>query len=106
MQLSFLSQKEFTRDASTLYNEVISRLPGVLAQKFDNTVFGGTAKPGSDFDNFAGVTQQSIAPESLGDVTPDAYGALVSADTDIAIHGGISNGYALSPQAKGNLPCS
>ena len=93
--------EEFTRDASTLYNEVISRLPGVLAQKFDNTVFGGTTKPGSDFDNFAGVTQQSIAPESLGDVTPDAYGALVSADTDIAIHGGISNGYALSPQAKG-----
>lgn len=93
--------EEFTRDANTLYNEVISRLPGVLAQKFDNTVFGGTAKPGSDFDNFAGVTPQSIAPESLGDVTPDAYGALVAADTDIAIHGGISNGYALSPQAKG-----
>lgn len=93
--------EEFTRDASTLYNEVISRLPGVLAQKFDNTVFGGTDKPGSDFDNFVGVTQQSIAPESLGDVTPDAYGALVSADTDIAIHDGISNGYALSPQANG-----
>lgn len=93
--------EEFTRDASTLYNEVISRLPGVLAQKFDNTVFGVTAKPGSDFDNFAGITQQSIAPETLGDVTPDAYGALVAADTDISIHGGISNGYALSPQAKG-----
>ena len=93
--------EEFTRDASTLYNEVISRLPGVLAQKFDNTVFGGTAKPGSDFDNFAGITEQSIAPETLGDVTPDAYGALVAADTDISIHGGISNGYALSPQAKG-----
>ena len=93
--------EEFTRDANTLYNEVISRLPGVLAQKFDNTVFGGTAKPGSDFDNFAGITEQSIAPETLGDVTPDAYGALVAADTDISIHGGISNGYALSPQAKG-----
>lgn len=93
--------KQFIRDQERLYDALIQRLPGVLAAKFDNTVFGGTEKPGSDFDNFAEVTARSIQPDTLSDVTPDAYKALVDADTDIAIHGGISNGYALSPQAKG-----
>ena len=92
---------QFRRDAAALYDALVQRLPGVLGAKFDNTVFGGTEKPGSDFDNFSTVTAQSIQPETLGDVTPDAYKALVDADTDISIHGGVSNGYALSPQAKG-----
>lgn len=92
---------QFRRDAASLYDAIVARIPGALAQKFDNTVFGGTEKPGSDFDNFASVTARSIQPDSLSDVTPDAYKALVDADTDISIHGGISNGYALSPQAKG-----
>ena len=92
---------QFRRDAASLYDAIVARIPGALAQKFDNTVFGGTEKPGSDFDNFANVTARSIQPDSLSDVTPDAYKALVDADTDISIHGGISNGYALSPQAKG-----
>ena len=92
---------QFRRDAAALYDALVQRLPGALGQKFDNTVFGGTEKPGSDFDNFAEVTARSIQPDTLSDVTPDAYKALVDADTDISIHGGISNGYALSPQAKG-----
>ena len=92
---------QFRRDAAALYDAIVARIPGALAQKFDNTVFGGTEKPGSDFDNFAEVTARNIQPDSLSDVTPDAYKALVDADTDISIHGGISNGYALSPQAKG-----
>lgn len=92
---------EFRRDYASLYNALIQRLPNILAQKFDNTVFGGTSKPGDDFDNFASVTAHSISPESLSDVEPDVYKAFVAADTDIAIHDGISNGYVLSPQAKG-----
>ena len=92
---------EFRRDYASLYQALIQRLPAILGEKFDNTVFGGTAAPGSDFDTFAGVTKRVIQPDSQGDVTPDAYKALVEADTDISIHGGISNGYALSPQAKG-----
>ena len=92
---------EFRRDFASLYNALVQRLPGVLGAKFDNTVFGGTAAPGSDFDTFSGITQRSIAPESNEDVTSDSYNALVDADTDIAIHGGILNGFALSPQAKG-----
>lgn len=86
---------EFRRDASALYNALVNRLPGVLAEKFDATVFGKGDKPGDDFDNFASVTAQSVAL--------DVYGGLVGADTDIALHGGILNGYAISPQLRGIL---
>ena len=87
---------EFARDAAALYDALIARLPLALAAKFDATVFHGTA-PGSNFDTFAAVTAQSIGG------TGGVYGALVEADTDIATHNGIMNGFALSPQAKGEL---
>lgn len=86
---------EFRRDVAALYDALIQRLPGALAKKFDETVFGGVAKPGSDFDNFASCTAQLIST--------DAYGGLVAADTDIATHGGILNGFAIAPQGKGIL---
>lgn len=86
---------EFRRDVSSLYDALIQRLPGALAKKFDETVFGNGDKPGDDFDNFATITAQSLAS--------DVYGGLVAADTDIALHGGIANGYAISPQMKGIL---
>ena len=86
---------QFRRDYAALFDALIARLPRILAKKFDNTVFGGSAAPGSDFDTFAGITQQSLAS--------DVYGGLVAADTDIAIHGGMLNGYAISPQMRGVL---
>ena len=86
---------QFKRDWGALYDALIERLPGVLAAKFDNTVFGGTAAPGSDFDQLSSATGQSLAS--------DVYGGLVAADTDIALHGGLVNGYAISPQMKGIL---
>ena len=86
---------QFRRDYGALYDALVARLPRILAAKFDNTVFGGTEAPGSDFDTFAELTEQSL--------TDDAYGALVAAYTDIAVNGGELNGYALSPQAKGIL---
>lgn len=86
---------EFRRDLPALYDALVERLPGALAKKFDATVFGNGDKPGSDFDNFAEITTQSLAS--------DVYQGLVSADTDIALHGGVVNGYAISPQMKGIL---
>lgn len=86
---------EFRRDYSALYNALIQRLPAILGEKFDNTVFGGTVAPGDDFDTFADVTAHSLAS--------DPYQGLVDADTDIALNGGITNGFAISPQAKGIL---
>lgn len=86
---------QFKRDYAALYDALIARLPGILAQKFDNTVFGGTQAPGDDFDQLSSATGQSLAS--------DVYGGLVAADTDIALHGGFVNGYAISPQMKGIL---
>ena len=86
--------RQFRRDASALYDAIVEKLPDALGRKFDETVFFGTA-PGSDFDTLANVTAQSLAS--------DVYGGLVSADTDIALHGGISNGYIFSAQGKGIL---
>ena len=88
---------EFARDAAALYDALISRLPGALALKFDATVFHGTA-PGSNFDTLAAVTGQSISGTGNS-----FYKAIVAADTDIATHGGILNGFAMSPQGKGEM---
>lgn len=86
---------EFRRDAAGLYDELVRRLPLALAQKFDATVFGNGNAPGANFDTFAAVTAQ--------DIGTNAYAGLVAADGDIATHGGIMNGIALSPQGKGVL---
>lgn len=86
---------QFKRDYAALFDALVARLPRILAEKFDNTVFGGSAAPGSDFDTLAGITAQSLAS--------DVYGGLVAADTDIALHGGQLNGYAISPQMRGVL---
>lgn len=88
---------EFARDLAALYDALVSRLPLALAQKFDATVFHGTA-PGNNFDTFAAVTAQSISGTGNS-----FYNALVASDTDIATHGGILNGFAMSPQAKGEM---
>lgn len=83
---------EFRRDAAALYDALVERLPAALASKFDYTVFHGTA-PGSNFDTFAAATAQNIGASNT-------YAGFVAADADIATHGGIMNGIALSPQGK------
>lgn len=85
---------QFRRDVAALYDAIIDRLPSALGKKIDDTVFHGAA-PGSDFDTFASVTAQSLAT--------DVYDGLVAADTDIATHGGILNGWVLSAQGRGIL---
>lgn len=86
---------EFARDMASLYDALVQRLPRALALQFDKTVFGAVNAPGNNFDTFANVTAQSV--------DSSVYNALVAADTDISTHGGILNGFALSPQAKGVL---
>lgn len=86
---------QFRRDYNALYNAVVNRLPLVLAGKFDDTVFGKYAAPGEGFDTFDGITTQSLAS--------DVYGGLVAADTDISLHGGMLNGYAITPQMRSLL---
>jgi len=86
---------EFRRDAASLYDALIARLPLALAQKFDQTVVGAVPAPGGNFDTFADCTAFSLGSNS--------YGALVDAYTDIANHGGSLDGFALSPAAIGVL---
>lgn len=87
---------EFRRDAASLYDAIVARLPLALAAKFDATVFGAAAgAPGSDFDTLGSATAQSLST--------DAYAGLVAAQGAIATAGGIMNGIALSPQGQGVL---
>ena len=91
---------EFRRDLSSLYDALVARLPRALAAKFDATVFHGTA-PGSNFDTFASVTAQTISGSGNS-----VYKALVAAEAGIAAAGGILNGFAMSPQGKGEMLAS
>lgn len=91
---------EFARDASALYDALVDRLPGALAKKFDATVFGGSA-PGSGFDVLTSCTSQSIDVNASG--VGGFYSALVAADADIAAAGYDMNGFAFSPQARGEM---
>ena len=90
---------EFARDMKALYDALIARLPAALSRCFDSTVIGAVEKPGENFDNFALCTAQSLIATS----DASTYDGLVAADTDIATHGGILSGFALSPQARGIL---
>ena len=90
---------EFRRDAAALYDALISRLPGALALKFDQTVIGAVAAPGANFDTFANCTAQSLVA-SQGHT---AYDALVAAFADIATSNGSLNGYGMSPAGEGLL---
>lgn len=90
---------EFVRDVPALYDALVSRLPGALAKVFDGTVIGAIDAPGGNFDTFALCTTQSLIPSSDHTV----YDALVAADTDIATHGGVLNGFAIGAQARGIL---
>lgn len=90
---------EFRRDAASLYDALISRLPGALAYKFDQTVIGAVNAPGANFDTFAAATAQALVPTGSDTV----YGNLVAAFTDVAEHGGELNGFALSPAGEGLL---
>ena len=91
---------EFRRDARGLYDALIDRLPDSLGKKFDNTVFGGVA-PGSGFDVLTGCTAQSIDTNASG--VGGFYSALVAADADVSAAGYDINGFAFSPQARGEM---
>lgn len=87
--------EEFLRDYNTLYDALAARIPLALAKRFDETVIGSVAKPGSDFDNLAGCTPRNISS--------DTYDKLVAAKTDIANHDGVLNGFAISPACQAIL---
>ena len=90
--------KEFTRDARTLYDALVQRLPRVLGGVFDATVIGAVQAPGANFDDFSNCTVVSIENANNG-----TYLGLVAADANIATQGGVMNGVALGAQGRGLL---
>ena len=90
--------KEFTRDAKMLYDALIQRLPAAHAAVFDSTAIGATDAPGGNMDTFASCQKQSILNANNG-----TYLGLVAADSDIASHGGVVNGYAFGAQGRALL---
>lgn len=92
---------EFRRDAASLYDALVARLPLALAQRFDQTVIGAVDAPGENFDTFAAATAQSLI--ATANPAHTTYEALVAAFTDIAEAGASLNGFGLSPAAVGIL---
>lgn len=86
---------KFARDKARLYDEMVARVPLVLAEKFDGTVFGKFEKPGELFDQFTGCTGV--------DIKADPWSGLVAADAAIAEQNAILNGYCMSPKMKSLL---
>lgn len=91
---------EFARDYKALYDALVARIPGVLAKKFDATVFNGST-PGTGFEVLTSCTAQSIDVNASGE--GGFYKALVASDIDIATHDGNINGFAMSAQARGEM---
>lgn len=87
--------RQFARDKARLYDEMVARIPGVLASKFDSTCFGNTTKPGEYFDQLSDCTAV--------DINSDCWAGLVAADAAISAAGGVTNGFAISPQMKSLL---
>lgn len=86
---------QFRRDKAALYRALVQKLPEALGKKFDQTVFGSVAAPGSNFDKLTGAAAVGIAG--------DTYAGLVAADQAVATGGGILNGWAIAPQGRGLL---
>ncbi len=87
---------QFRRDLPQLYAELIRRLPLALAKKFDETVFGVGAVPGSNFDNLAG------APTITVDAT-GTFADLASVVNAIAAAGGDLSAWIANPALYGLL---
>lgn len=87
---------EFKRDLPGLYAELVNRLPGALAAKFDQTVFHATTAPGSNFALLEGAAALTV------DAT-NTYDDLVAVDTAVANAGYTLNGWVASPKFRGTL---
>lgn len=83
---------EFRRDLPGLYEELVRRLPGALAAKFDQTILGSTA-PGTGFDVLG------VAPQTQG-IAGNTFAGFVAADAAIATIGGMMDHIGLSGMGR------
>jgi HK97 family phage major capsid protein len=85
---------QFKRDKNALYNAMVQQLPAALAKKFDQTVFGYVASPGSGFDTLA------TAPTASINTAGAVYTQLLGVMGTIAANGGDLTHIVSSTQAK------
>lgn len=79
---------QFRNNNEALYAEMVSRLPKLLAQRFDEEVFTGTAVTGFD-------TLKTASTVALGS---DAWAGLVAARAAVEANDGELTGWAMSNQ--------
>lgn len=89
---------EFMRDKPALYDELVRRLPGALATKFDATILSTTA-PGTGFDVLGSAAKVSLIPGNNATV----YDQFLAADAAIAAGGGSMNAIGLAPQGRAKV---
>lgn len=87
---------QFRRDLPGLYAELVRRLPNSLGKKFDETVFGADAAPGSNFDTLA------TAPELTVDST-DTFADLAAVLNAIAAQDAELTHWIAKPSLHGLL---
>lgn len=91
---------EFRRDKAKLFGALVSRLPGVLAAKFDNTVLygkdGAGAAPGSNFDTLFAATTCNLQTNAYA----NALAAISAVADDGVVSGADLNGWVVSPQGE------
>lgn len=79
---------QFRDDSSALYDELVARLPMLLAQKFDEQVFHGDAVTGFD----------TLKDASAVSLDADAWAGLVTCRETVEAADGELNGFAMSNQ--------
>lgn len=82
---------QFRRDKAALYNALIERLPRLLGQKYDRTVFGQVDAPGSDFDTLADAPSVDVSA---------GYEGYLAALKSVADNGGDVTKWAISPSGE------
>lgn len=84
---------QFRNNNEALYNEMVARLPKLLAQRFDEEVFTGTAVTG--FDTLKGASTVALGS--------DAWAGLVAARAAVEAADGELTGWAMSNQGIAKL---
>jgi len=90
----FTMSKQYRRDYSAIYQELMKRAPGAIARGFDRAVFGAYSSPGTGFYQLSSASGVNLAQ------TEGVWDALVEADTAIAVADGMLDGWALSVQGR------
>ncbi len=87
---------QFRDDAPALYNELVQRLPRVIAAKFDNEVFHGTTS--ANFHTLGAVSTVSLSASST---TP--WGQVIACRSAVEAANGEVTAWALSNQGITDL---